>query len=249
VVLVDGADEAPVVIQEELTRLQPQKIVVLGGPQAISSNLELTMERFAPVVRRISGADRFEVAGAVAGTFMGGNTTAYIASGENFPDALSAAAIAGDDAAPVLLVTKTQLPDATREALEQMPFLRTVVIVGGPAAISSEVALGLAQYGALRRVDGADRFAVSAAASEAAFCADNKATVYIASGENFPDALSGSVAAILNEGPVLLVRHDAIPAAIAAELRRLKPQRIVVLGGEQAVAKSVEVELAGFLRK
>jgi putative cell wall-binding protein len=172
-----------------------------------------------------------------------------VASGENFPDALSAAAVAGDDAAPVLLATRSQLPQATKEALHQMPFLSKIVIVGGRTAIGDGVALELAAFAAVQWVDGADRFVVSAETSKLAFCADNKATVFIGSGENFPDALSGSVAAIRNEGPVLLVRRDAIPAPIAEELRRLKPQRIVVLGGEQAVAKSVEVELAGFLRK
>jgi putative cell wall-binding protein len=250
VLLVNGGNEVPTDIAQELSRLKPQKIVVLGGTAAISETMELTMERFAPIVRRIAGADRFEVSAALAGEVgRGRGATVYIASGTTFPDALSAAAAAGDTLAPVLLVTRESVPQAIVDRLQTMEFLEQIVVVGGPAAVSDSVVAQLGAFAKVRRVSGADRFVVSAATSADRFCADNRTTAFVASGENFPDALSGSAAAIAYGGPVLLVRRDAIPEAIAEELRRLKPQRIVVLGGEQAVAKSVELELAGFLRK
>jgi putative cell wall-binding protein len=45
---------------------------------------------------------------------------------------------------------------------------------------------------------------------------------------------------------VLLVTHDAIPAAIGAELTRLKPGKIVVLGGTGAIDAGVRTALAGY---
>lgn len=249
-VLLVERDVVPKAVQDELRRLRPQKIVVLGGTASISTFVELTMETYAPTVRRIEGADRFEVSANIdVEVFHASSKKIYIASGEVFPDALSASAAAGDVDAPVLLVKRDSVPTPILSVLESQQELRQIVVVGGPATVSNDVVAELAQFSSVVRRNGVDRFDVSATTSREWFCADNRATVFIASGETFPDALSGSAAAIWNGGPVLLVKHDGIPQSVADELRRLNPQRIVVLGGEKTIEKSVETQLATFLRK
>src|SRR5437773_576973 len=57
--------------------------------------------------------------------------------------------------------------------------------------------------------------------------------------EQFADALAAAPAAVASGSPVLLVDHDAVPAPTAAELDRLRPRRITVLGGAAAVADTV----------
>lgn len=69
-------------------------------------------------------------------------------------------------------------------------------------------------------------------------------TAYIATGENFPDALSMSAVAALGIGPVLLVQLNSIPAATLAELNRLQPPRVVIVGGEAVISAGVEAQLA-----
>lgn len=64
--------------------------------------------------------------------------------------------------------------------------------------------------------------------------------VYIATGLDFPDALGVSAVAALNNGPVLFVLRDAIPAATLSELNRLQPARIVIVGGTGVVSTAVE---------
>jgi putative cell wall-binding protein len=87
------------------------------------------------------------------------------------------------------------------------------------------------------RIDGADRFGTSAALSQRFFTA-GVSVVYLATGTSFADALAaGPLAA--GSGPILMVRHNEIPADIQAELTRLKPGRIVVLGGAAAVSDAV----------
>lgn len=249
VLLVPRGDEAPTVIQDELTRLKPDKIVVLGGTASISETLELTMERFAPTVRRVAGADRFEVSAYVADLVFGGEaSTIYVSSGEGFADALSASAAAGDASAPVLLVKKNEVPPAVKSYLASQGNLQKIVLLGGPATISDATSRELSSYAPVRGVVGVDRYAVSAAASGNQFCADRR-TVFIASGEVFPDALSGSAAAIAKEGPVLLVSRNDISLQVEQELRRLNPQQIVVLGGENTISKELELKLANYLRK
>jgi hypothetical protein len=70
--------------------------------------------------------------------------------------------------------------------------------------------------------------------------------VFVSTGEEFPDGFGAGPAAALNRGPVLLVRQNSIPAATAAELTRLKPDRIIVVGGPVAISNSVETQLGAF---
>ena len=68
----------------------------------------------------------------------------------------------------------------------------------------------------------------------------------VATGEDFPDALAGGADGALKGGPVLLVAKDSIPEATVAELRRLKPKQVIVLGGESAVSEKVRNALADY---
>jgi putative cell wall-binding protein len=65
---------------------------------------------------------------------------------------------------------------------------------------------------------------------------------------NFPDALAGASAAGNLGAPLLLVTRDSIPAATAAELARLAPNRIVILGSTGVISGIVGVQLAGYVR-
>ncbi|MGD8192875.1 glycosyl hydrolase family 8 [Herbiconiux sp. P18] len=196
-------------------------------------------------VQRIAGADRFAVSAAVsATTFASGAPTVYVASGEVFPDALSASAAAGAEGAPVLLVQKNAIPVTVAAELTRLAPAR-IVLLGGPATVSASVETALGGYAdTVERLAGSDRFAVSAAVSRRAF-EPGRAVVYVASGEVFPDALSGSAAAGHDGGPVLLVRRDGVPEVIADELRRLQPASIVLLGGPNSVSESTASALGG----
>ena len=125
-----------------------------------------------------------------------------------------------------------------------------IVVLGGVGVVSDAVKAALQPYtsGAVTRLAGVDRFATSAAISAASF-APGVPVVYIANGLNFPDALSGAPVAGKAGGPVLLVSAGAIPAKVQAELTRLKPGRIVVLGGVGVVSDSVAQQLASFISK
>ncbi|MCS5716173.1 cell wall-binding repeat-containing protein [Herbiconiux sp. CPCC 205716] len=94
------------------------------------------------------------------------------------------------------------------------------------------------------RVDGADRYAVAAAASAAQF-PEGAPVAYVVTGEGFADALSAGPAAAKDGGPLLLTHRDELTADTAAELQRLSPGRIVVVGGEKAVSDGVLDTLAG----
>ncbi|HUH17444.1 MAG TPA: cell wall-binding repeat-containing protein, partial [Methylomirabilota bacterium] len=91
---------------------------------------------------------------------------------------------------------------------------------------------------AVPRLAGADRYATAAAVSRSAF-SPGVPVVYIATGSSYPDALAGAPAARAGGGPLLLTAQAFIPGDTAAELTRLKPARIVVLGGSGVVSTTV----------
>jgi 5-hydroxyisourate hydrolase-like protein (transthyretin family) len=99
----------------------------------------------------------------------------------------------------------------------------------------------------ITRAGGADRFDTSAKISAATF-EPGVPVVYLANGLAFPDALSGAAAAGNLGGPVLLTLTGEIPASIRAELDRLNPGRIVILGGTGAVNNTVADAVQQYIR-
>lgn len=93
---------------------------------------------------------------------------------------------------------------------------------------------------------GADRYATAAAIVQDSFPAGPVPVVFIATGEAFADALAGGPAADVLGGPVLPVARAGIPGPILAELDRLDPARIVILGGPSAVSDAIATQLQGF---
>ncbi|MDQ3345613.1 MAG: cell wall-binding repeat-containing protein [Chloroflexota bacterium] len=201
-----------------------------------------------PIVERWAGGDRYGTAAAVsAASFAPGTAVAYVATGSNFPDALAAGAAAARHDGPVLLVSSTTIPSVTATELARMrPGL--IKVIGGTSVVSNGVADGLRQYatsGTVQRVAGANRYATAARVSADAF-EPGVPVAYIATGERFPDALSGNAAAGAGGGPMLLVSGTYIPSETAAELTRLRPGRIVVLGGTSAVSSAVSTALSRY---
>ena len=82
--------------------------------------------------------------------------------------------------------------------------------------------------------------------SQRASAASSTPVVYVATGENFPDALGAGPAAAIVKGPILLVSLNAIPGETAAELTRLAPDKIIIVGGTAVVSASVESGLAAY---
>ena len=124
-------------------------------------------------------------------------------------------------------------PEVTGDAAE-------IVAVGGGAVLpDSAVARFLPDAsGSDARLSGADRFATSAAVSRHAH-PDGAETVYLATGLDFPDALSAATAVAAHSAALLLVAGEDIPAPVATELQRLDPRRIFLLGGTSAVGQAV----------
>ena len=233
----------------ELTRLQPGRIVVLGASGVISNYVLSALAAYTTgTVTRIAGPDRYATAAAIsATTYAPGVAVTYVATGLNFPDALAGAAAAGSQGAPVLLVGTDEIPSATATELNRLQPGR-IVILGAGGVVSANVANTLQAFttGTVTRLSGDNRYATAAAISAATY-APGVAIAYVATGANFPDALAGAAAAGWQGAPILLVTKDSIPAATAAELQRLNPGRVVILGSTGVVSEAVRIQLQQYV--
>jgi spore coat protein A len=190
---------------------------------------------------RLAGPGRMETAVAIsAATFPDGAAVAYVVTGDAFPDALAGGPAAAADTAPVLLTAPSALPAATAAELTRLAPGR-VVVLGGERAVADGVLADIARAvpaASVGRIFGPDRYATAAAVSAATFAA-GAPVAYVATGRAFADALAGGAAAAARGGPVLLTEPDQVPGVTAAELRRLAPDRVVVLGGPAAIGEDV----------
>jgi len=96
----------------------------------------------------------------------------------------------------------------------------------------------------VRRLSGADRYQTAVAVSRDSYPSGGAKVVVVASGQNFPDALSAAPAAVKLGGPLLLTQPTALPSAVSAEIARLRPAKIVLVGGPGAVSPAVAAALA-----
>jgi len=193
-------------------------------------------------VARVSGADRYETAAAIAQagwpSALPSGSTVLLATGENYPDAVAGAAAAGHLAVPLLLTRTASLPDQTKAQILRLKPTK-VALLGSTSAISDTVAGQISALGVdVVRWQGANRYATAAAVSQATY-PDGATNVYLATGTAFPDALAGSALAAVAGGPLLLTDPHSLPSATADEISRLHPSAIIVLGDTNAVSSQV----------
>ncbi len=242
-ILLTARDGLPAATANELARLRPARIVILGGPGVVSERVAAQLAGYASShLERWWGANRFETAAAISrNTFAPGVAVAYLATGSTFPDALSGGALAGRMGGPILLVGPDSIHAATAGELARLRPAH-IVVLGGTGVISEGVraaAAGFATTGSASRLAGANRFTTSVAISQAANGGGGSDTVFVATGTNFPDGLAGGAVAALVPGPILLVTPTQLPGSIAAELGRLNPDTVYVIGGTGAVSDGV----------
>jgi putative cell wall-binding protein len=196
-----------------------------------------------PVLSRMSGQDRYATAAAISkASFTSPVNAVFLASGEAFPDALSAGPAAAGQGAPILLTPPDALPEATITELKRLAPSR-IYVLGGEFSVSAAVATQAAQYaGSVVRLAGRDRYLTGVRIVKAFWPASD--VVYLASGENYPDALSGGALAAHQSAPILLSPSDSLPASVLSELQTLHPSRVVLLGGPMSLQETIATEVS-----
>ncbi len=226
-------------VAAEIKRLKPQKVIVVGGTGAVSNQVVDAVKKLLPAasVKRIGGADRFDTSRKLIGDAFPSSVTAYVATGMDYPDALSASAAAGAIGAPVVLVNgKAKSLDTGTAALLKKLAVTKVLIAGGTGVLSTGIEKGLNAYSPTRFA-GNDRFETSQKINKQAF--PKAARVFLATGYQFPDALAGAALAGANNAPLYVVQPKCVPAGILKDITAAGALRVTLLGGTGALSKDV----------
>lgn len=202
-------------------------------------------ERPVPEAGRLSGDDRYETATELAKESFDSAETCVIASGLDFPDALSASGLAGSYDAPLLLTDPSSVPSIVSETLSDLG-VQDVIVIGGTGAVSGAVYTALESSYDVTRVAGVNRYDTSAkvarmiAAHEGSAFAEK---AFFARGDSFPDALAVSPFSYGSQEPILLTRPDKLPPETALAVDELDIGYGYICGGTGAVSGAVQSEI------
>ncbi|MGD8168542.1 cell wall-binding repeat-containing protein [Herbiconiux sp. P16] len=222
--------------------------VQASAPASLELNAEfvpLVSTQGLPTPERVSGADRY--AGAVAisqRAFPNGAPVVYIATGENFTDALTASPAAIHQGGPLLLTSSGSLIPAVQAEITRLAPGK-IVVVGGTNSITPTVYTALQSLApSITRLGGADRFEASRNVTSYAF-SSGSSKAYIVTGVDFPDALGTGSAAGLKDAPVILVNggNTTIDPATLALLQSLGTQQVFLAGGPNSLSTGIETTL------
>ncbi len=236
--LLTGRTAVPSATLAEMDRLEVDRVVVLGGPAVVGEQVLDTLRARGLQVERVDGPDRIATAVAVASRFGADPAEVVLASGFAFPDGLAGAALAAALRAPMLLTDGESLDEATAEVIGDAD----VVVVGGSAVVGETVLDALRDQGAaVTRLGGDGRYDTAAlAAAEVARRTGAPERVWVATGRDFPDALSSAAGAVRDQAVVLLTEGlaGAVPGATAAALGDLGAcaSSLRLVGGTAAIS-------------
>ncbi|KUO66624.1 MAG: hypothetical protein APF84_04090 [Gracilibacter sp. BRH_c7a] len=254
----------------ELQRLGVKHLFIAGGAGVVSQSVEDALKVAGiATIERIYGADRYETSAKIAEKI--GSTgkevlstnsdfpeldveigsPVVIATGENYPDALSISSFAASNGWPILFSKGGSIPQSVKEYLEMIKPSH-IYIIGGAGAVSALVEAEIAAHvptSEIIRFSGKDRYETSLLIAKE--FAPNPPKVFVASGQNFPDALAGGVLAAQTSDPVILIHPDTkndLPADFKLYLENRDLQaglQIICLGGYGAVSIHLEKLLKG----
>ncbi|MFC7442581.1 cell wall-binding repeat-containing protein [Laceyella putida] len=212
-----------------------------------------------PGVERLDGKDRYEVSTRVSWElkrYLGERLdTIVLARGDVFSDALSASSLHWHldypyvaehpylGTHPVLLTTPSALPESVKTHIKILA-PRKAIILGGTDSVSTHIVFQLKKLGVSEvvRLDGKDRFEVSAKAALQSLSGAGSATAYVTNGLIYSDALSASGYAGAGK-PLLLVQKDRIPETVANVVKNRVINEFVIVGGPSSVSDGVIAQI------
>jgi putative cell wall-binding protein/dienelactone hydrolase len=218
-------------------------IYILGGEASVNSGFEKYFkEKGFNKVIRLGGKDRYETNVKIVNEVnVKEGTPIVIANGENFPDALSISSVAAYKGYPIFITPSGSLPDEVEEKMKEIKPSK-VYVIGGSSSISSSIESKLKETSRdVVRIEGKDRYETSMNICK--YFDENLENLVIASGEAFPDALSGTAIAAKFKAPIAITNGDNINN-LKEYVGNRKFKKVIILGGEGAVSKSVQDALS-----
>lgn len=254
-ILITNPNELDSGVIEALNTLKPTTAIILGGEGAISQTVETQLREtlhWTEDIQRIAGQDRFETAALIAQQFPKEGIVA-VATGMDFPDALSMASAAASANIPLLLTSKDKVPEITIQTLQELQ-PKGIYLAGGENSISPQVVEQLSQVSGIAaesiiRLHGNSRYETSVKIAEKFY--PEAGGIYIATGQDFTDPLAAGALAATKNGSLLLVPPGGFSIGSPIENYLIKqPQAtdVTIVGGLNAINDHTILQIKYLLR-
>lgn len=215
----------------EIVRLKATKAIIVGGIGIIPTSVDSQLTAIGVNSTRLAGKDRYETSLLVAKQ-LSNITSVTVVYGEDFPDALSISAIASKLGMPIILSSKSGLSSEALNFVKNCGATKTYII-NSNGVLPNNIAQSVSGAVILAGTDkyDTDQKVLAEFATELNF--DN---VYLTTGENFADALTGSVVAASTSSPVILV-GSTISDNLSEYLKGhiTLNTKVIALGGTSAI--------------
>jgi putative cell wall-binding protein len=230
--------------RQTLLDLKTKNVIIIGGTGVISSDVDIELKSMGISTNRIFGADKYETSVAVAEQVTTTPSTVFVCPSNDFSEALSISPIASIKGDPIILVTDTSISDTVKDYISSNKIIKSYVI-GTTDEISDTVANEFPDF---ERIAGNDRYSTNIAVNEKFESIFGFSYTTLASGEQFPDALSGSALSAKISAPIVLVNSYLIDETKSYYLQRIQKgtsngtnysPNIYVFGGSVVVPDSV----------
>lgn len=236
--LLTRAASLPKETKEELIRLKTKKVYILGGINTVSKNIETSLKSMNIEVKRLAGKNRMDTAGEIARERYLINANgkdvpmgdSYVGiNAYNYADALVAGSLIGQIRGEVLSYIYPY------SSSNPMPYY---LVFGGKASIPS-----FDEY--TQRIAGKNRFetAVEAAKNFKTLTGKDLKTVILVDGTNYPDALAASTVAGKESAAIVTTSPENLYKESKKFIRNNDIEKVIIIGGEKSVSKSVESEI------
>lgn len=241
-ILLTAKDSIDDATMNEIARLKAKNIYILGGSGVISDDILDNLKSNNYNVQRIFGSDRYKTAVEI-GKYIKTDTV-VIATGDNFPDALAIGPYAASHGYPILFTSKDSLNEDTKLALESL-HTQKAIIVGGRGVVSQSVEEKIKGMNIdVERLGGDNRYLTALEIIKKFTVGTTVKGITIATGENFPDALTGGPFAAQNGYPIFLTGSDDMNLEVLEFIKDLKlSDNVYILGGSDVVSDDIKKKL------
>lgn len=215
-------------------------IYILGGTAAVGSGIQDSLKNIGyKNIKRLSGKNRYDTCDLIFNELnVSTGTPMVIVNESSFADALSISSPASIKGYPIFLSGSSNLPDNIKNRIKTVK-PSDVYIIGGEGALSKNIEKEISKLNSstkITRLSGKNRYDTSLKINQ--FFNLNESVV-LATGENYPDALSGCVLAADLNGSILLVNDNTFNGQLKF-IDKDKTDSIIILGGIKVISSKVE---------
>ena len=220
--LILSSDQLYSRTSDEIAKLKPKNIYIVGGETALSSNIEESVKSVVNDINieRLKGNDRYETSVKVMEKTKEFVDAEYllIASGKNFPDALSATSFMADHKALMVLSDGNSYPKSNLKE----------IAIGGVNQLPLNGFTG-------ERIAGNDRYQTALAIARRSF--ENNENAILANSKVFADSLSAVSVAKNYKAPIILTDNENLTQSTKSYLENMNS--VTIIGGEKSVSSNI----------